>query len=156
MGDALLTCQSVNPPRGQLEAAASGRVISASGSKRRVLVADDNATIRAALRYFIENYTNMQVCEAGDGAQAVEQAETQEPDVVIMDLVMPNMNGVEAASVIKSLLPRTRIVVFTLHSDVIGEALAKAIGVDVVVAKSEGAAGLIKVLQPIWTENPPS
>lgn len=120
---------------------------------KRILVVDDNASVCGALRYFIENHTTLQVCEARDGAEAVTQAEMQNPDVVVMDLVMPKMNGIEAASVIKSLLPHALIVVFTLHSDVIGKALARAIGVDVVVSKSDGAAGLIKALQPIWIEN---
>jgi DNA-binding NarL/FixJ family response regulator len=123
---------------------------------KRILVVDDNASVCGALRHFIETHTALQVCEARDGAEAVKQAELQHPDVIVMDLVMPNKNGIEAASVIKSLLPHTLIVVFTLHSDVIGEALAKAIGVDVIVSKSEGAAGLIKALQPIWNENSPS
>lgn len=117
---------------------------------------DDNATMRAALRLFIQNYTTLSVYEASDGVEAVEQAEVREPDVVIMDLVMPNMNGIEAASVIRSRLPNVRMVVFTLHSDIIGESLARAIGVDIVVAKSEGAIGLIRALEAIWSEGAPS
>jgi DNA-binding NarL/FixJ family response regulator len=123
---------------------------------KRILVVDDNPTMRAALRFFIETCTSMRVSEARDGAEAVERAEVQKPDVAIIDLVMPNVNGLEAASVIRSRLPEVRIVVFTLHSDVIGVALAKAIGVDVVVSKSDGATGLIKALQTIWAENAPS
>lgn len=133
----------------------SSTVLPIRSFARSILVVDDNPAMRAALRLFIENSTSMRVCEARNGVEAVQQTESQEPDVVIMDLVMPNMNGVEAASVIRSRLPDVRIVVFTLHSGVIGEALAKAIGVDVVVAKSEGAAGLIKALGQIWTEGPP-
>lgn len=134
----------------------SDKLIPIRDVAKRILVVDDNPTMRSALRFFIENYTSLRVYEARDGAEAIEQAEVQKPDVAIIDLVMPNMNGLEAASAIRSRLPRVRIVVFTLHSDVIGGALAKAIGVDVVVAKSDGASGLIKALQTIWAENAPS
>lgn len=139
-----------------LGAKGSSTVIPLRGFARSILVVDDNPTMLSALRLFIENFTTLSVYEARDGAEAVEQAEAHGPDVVIMDLVMPNMNGIEAASVIRSRLPNVRMVVFTLHSDVIGQSLAKAIGVDVVVAKSEGAAGLIKALEAIWPEGLPS
>lgn len=134
----------------------SPKILPIRGFAKRILIVDDNLTIRTALRSFIENCTTMRVCEASDGSEAVEQAVAQNPDVAIIDLVMPIMNGLEAASAIRSRLPKVRIVVFTMHSDVIGGALAKAIGVDVVVAKSEGASGLIKALQTIWSENAPS
>lgn len=137
-------------------AKSSQKIIPIHALAKRILVVDDNPTMRSALRFFIETYTSMRVCEARDGAEAVELAELQKPDLAIIDLVMPNMNGLEAASVIRSRLPKVRIVVFTLHSDVIGGALAKAIGVDVVVSKSDGASGLIKALETIWADNAPS
>ena len=134
----------------------SSKIIPIRASAKSILIADDNPTVRSALRFFIENCTSMRVCEARNGTQAVEQAEAEKPDVAIIDLVMPSMNGLEVASAIRSRLPKVRIVVFTLHSDVIGGALAKAIGVDIVVAKSEGAFGLIKALETLWSESAPS
>lgn len=128
-------------------------VIPIRGLAKLILIVDDNPIVRAALRLFIENHTRMRACEARDGAEAVDLAAVQKPDVVIMDLVMPNMNGLEAASAIRSRVPNAHMVVFTLHSDVIGKGLAKAIGVDVVVPKSEGAMGLIKALEAIWAES---
>lgn len=146
----------VQPVSKDSEAQGSTKLVPIRRFAKRILVVDDNPTMRAALRFFIENCTCMQVCEASDGVEAVEQAEVQKPDVAIIDLLMPSMNGLEAASVIRSSLPKVRIVVFTLHSDLVGKALARAIGVDLVVAKSEGASGLIKALQTIWAENAPS
>lgn len=131
----------------------SGKPTIIRGFTKCVLVADDNPTIRAALRSYIENFTTMRFCEACDGEQAVEQAKAQQPDVAIIDMVMPNLNGLAAASVMRSLRPNLHIVVFTLHSDVIGETFAKSIGVDLVVSKSEGASGLLRALETIWTEN---
>lgn len=63
---------------------------------KSVLVVDDNATVRQALRRFFETRTSMKVWEARNGSEAIEQTKAQTPDFVIMDLVMPNMNGVEA------------------------------------------------------------
>lgn len=88
---------------------------------KSVLVVDDNATVRQALRRFFETRTSMKVWKARNGSEAIEQTKAQKPDFVIMDLVMPNMNGVEAASVIRSLSEKVHIIVFTLHSDVIGK-----------------------------------
>src|SRR6185437_1599442 len=61
----------------------------------------------------------------------------------------PGMNGVEAASVLKRRLPDTRIVIFTLYADQIGDSLANALGIDLVVSKSEGGAALARALQPL-------
>lgn len=116
---------------------------------KTVLVVDDNANVRAGLRHFLENAAHLDVCgEAADGQQAVEQATKHRPCLVLMDLSMPNMNGAEAASVIRRLLPNTRIVIFTLFADSFGKAMAKFSGVDLVVSKSDGTAGLLQALQP--------
>ena len=94
----------------------------------------------------------MYVCgEASNGAEAVKIAKECKPDLVLMDLRMPEMNGAEAASAIRSSLPDTRIVIFTLFSDSLGRFMAKMSGVDVVVSKSEGLTGLAKALQELLT-----
>lgn len=105
--------------------------------------------VRAALRMFLEQSTTLKVCgEAADGSEAVAKARELRPSLVLLDLSMPNMNGAEAASIIHSILPDTRIVVFTLYSDFVGRAMARAAGVDLLVEKTEGATGLLKALQP--------
>lgn len=89
----------------------------------------------------------VEVCEwAGDGCEAVRKAQEHKPDLVLLDLSMPVMNGLEAASVIRKTLPHSRIVVFTLYPDKLGQQLAKAAGVDLVISKAEGAAGLLHAL----------
>lgn len=65
---------------------------------------------------------------------------------------MPVMNGFDAASAIRNAVPEARIVLFTLYSDTLGELLAKAAGVDLVVSKSEGSAGLLSALGPLLAE----
>jgi len=124
-----------------------------SAQTKSVLIVDDNFNIRAALRAFIECATGMQVCDsAGNGADAIAKASEKKPDLVLIDLSMPVMNGLEAASAIKKALPQAHIVVFTLFSDNLGELLAKAAGVDLVVSKTEGARGLLHALRPFLTQ----
>lgn len=89
----------------------------------------------------------MKVCAStANGADAVAKAQERKPDLVLIDLAMPMMNGIDAASAIKKAAPATRIVVFTLYSDSLGELLARATGVDIVVSKTEGATGLLHAL----------
>ena len=101
-----------------------------------------------------ENQTQLQFCcEASNGAEAVRLASEQKPSLVLMDLLMPEMNGVEAAAAIRKALPRTKIVVFTLFPNRLGQTLAKAVGVDLVVDKEEGAIGLLKALDGLLDAN---
>jgi DNA-binding NarL/FixJ family response regulator len=116
---------------------------------KSVLIVDDNFNVRAALRAFVERNLGLQVCaSASDGTEAITKAAQLKPDLVIMDLAMPVMNGLDAAAIIRKTVPDSRIVVFTLYSDTLGEFLAKAAGVDLVVSKTEGAAGLLHALGP--------
>lgn len=95
----------------------------------------------------------MRICgEAANGVEAIAIATERKPGLILMDLSMPSMNGIEAASVIKKQAPESRIIVFTLYQDSIGKAMAKAVGVDVVVSKTEGSGGLMAALMPLLAE----
>lgn len=120
-----------------------------------VLIVDDNFNVRAALRGFVERTLGLEVCASvGDGLEAIKRAEEHKPDMVLIDLSMPVMNGLDAASAIRKALPNARIVVFTLYSDMLGELLARAVGVDLIISKSEGAAALLRALEPLLAERP--
>src|SRR5512135_3625257 len=80
----------------------------------RVLLADDHAIVRSGVRALLATEPDIEVVgEACDGADAVAQAETLQPDVILMDLVMPNLDGVEATRQITASRPEARIVVLT-------------------------------------------
>lgn len=80
----------------------------------RVLIADDHAVVRQGLRMFIDLQDDMQVVGEGtDGAEAVQLAQTLKPDLVLLDLVMPQMDGVEATAKIKAACPETRVIILT-------------------------------------------
>ncbi len=84
----------------------------------RILLADDHNIMRRGLRLLLERYPGFSVVsEAADGKQAVEQASETKPDVVVLDIAMPNLSGIEAAERIHDMLPRTSIVILSMHSD---------------------------------------
>jgi DNA-binding NarL/FixJ family response regulator len=84
------------------------------------------------------------VCgEASNGIEAIEAALRLKPDLIVLDYSMPEMNGVEAASVLTHRMPGVRIIIFTLHADAVGEAVKKSIKVDLVLAKLDGMDNLI-------------
>lgn len=84
----------------------------------RVLLADDHTLIRAGLRMVIEAQPDLNVVgEAEDGRIAVALAEKLKPDVVVMDIGMPSLNGIEACRQIRDILPETQLVMLSMHSD---------------------------------------
>jgi DNA-binding NarL/FixJ family response regulator len=123
-----------------------------SGSAKRVLIADDSKIVRSALRLFLEENTNVVVCgEAADGTEAIRKVKELNPDLILLDLAMPNMSGIDAARMIRKISPQTQIIVFTLYSDLLNEVTAKTLGLDRVVSKAEGPPALMKALQPFLT-----
>jgi two-component system, NarL family, response regulator NreC len=84
----------------------------------RILLADDHTVVRQGLRNVLEECPEWEVvAEAGDGREAVRQAERLRPDVAILDLAMPLLNGIEATRQIAQRVPTTRILVLSMHAD---------------------------------------
>jgi DNA-binding NarL/FixJ family response regulator len=84
----------------------------------RILLADDHTVVRKGLRLLLESQPGLTVvAEAADGRAAVSLAEQNTPDVVVMDVAMPTLNGIEAARQITAKLPRTAVVFLSMHSD---------------------------------------
>ena len=104
----------------------------------KILIVDDSSMMRRALRRWIEQNPNWKVCaEAPNGAVAIEKVKELLPDLVILDLSMPVMNGLEAARHIKEIAPTTPMVMFTMY---VNDALTKdahAVGIQCVVSKTE-------------------
>src|SRR5512146_958330 len=86
--------------------------------KTRILIADDHGIVRKGLRLQLEQHDNFQVVgEACDGREAVRLAEELDPDVVIMDIAMPNLNGIEATKQLVKRNPRVGVIILSMHSD---------------------------------------
>src|SRR3984957_15995085 len=84
----------------------------------RILLADDHTVVRKGLRLLLESVPEFQViADASSGREAVALAEEHTPDVVVMDVAMPILNGIEAARQITAKLPHTAVVFLSMHSD---------------------------------------
>lgn len=116
-----------------------------------ILIVDDSTLIRQALRSYLERERGWQVCgEAENGQVAVDKVKKLHPDVVILDLQMPIVNGLEAARQIISIAPNTAMVMFTLYKSEQLWQDAKAAGIRDVLSKSdEGPDQLLASLQNI-------
>ena len=87
-------------------------------SKLRVLMVDDHAILREGLRALLSYYDDVEVVgEAQDGAESIGKVEELRPDIVLMDIAMPGMNGLEATRVIRERFPDTRVLILTQHED---------------------------------------
>jgi DNA-binding NarL/FixJ family response regulator len=107
----------------------------------QILIVDDNATIRRALRSLIESQTLHEVCgEAENGQIAIARVKELHPDVVILDLQMPVMNGLDAARQISILFPGTVMVMVTMHCSEQLRKDAEAVGILDVVSKYDEIA----------------
>ena len=111
---------------------------------KTVLVVDDNAVIRRALCQSFTAEGDFDVCgEAENGLQAIEKAQELHPDLIVMDLSMPVMNGIDAARALKSLLPAVPLIIFSEYSNVFSENEARSAGVSALVSKSEHISVLL-------------
>jgi DNA-binding NarL/FixJ family response regulator len=105
----------------------------------RILVADDHEVVRRGVRKLLQCRAGWEVCgEAADGQEALAEAERQRPDVVVLDVTMPGLAGLAAAREIRSRLPQTEVLVFTMHET--DELLADAL--------SSGAKGFVLKTDP--------
>ena len=110
-----------------------------------VLVVDDNAAIRHVLCQALTSESDFDVCgEAENGREAIEKAQALQPDLIVMDLSMPVMNGIDAAHALKTLMPMVPIIMFSEYSDVFSEQEARSAGVSALVSKSEPVSFLIE------------
>lgn len=112
--------------------------------RKSVLIVDDNLFIREALRELFEREADFEVCgEAENGRTAIEQAGKWHPDLIVLDLSMPVMNGLDAARVLKRLLPSVPLILYSALADKASELQARLIGISEVVSKSDGVSVLI-------------
>ena len=104
--------------------------------KACVLIVDDHAIIRGLLRSLFEAQ-DLEVCDAVDGAEGLRKAQEVHPVLIILDLTMPLMNGLEAARALKLLMPHIPLLMFTNNVGAMMEQEARSAGIYAVVSKSE-------------------
>lgn len=104
---------------------------------KSVLLADDNAVVRATLREIFEQ-SGWKVCaEASDGQEAILKAQRFQPDLIVLDLSMPVMNGLSAAHILKEVLPKTPLILFTSFADILSSDDLERIGFSALVDKND-------------------
>src|SRR5260370_17494092 len=116
----------------------------------RILIADDHEVVRRGISCISEEHTGREICcEAKDGREAVECANEMKPDVVLLDIGMPGLNGVDAARQIHASLPETRILILTMHDteQVVQEVLA--VGARGFLLKSDAGRDLVAAVEAL-------
>lgn len=117
---------------------------------KRILIADDGEDVRQVLRTLF-TMAGLEICgEAATGREAVEKARQLAPDAILLDIAMPELNGVQAAAALAKLMPRVPVVLFTMYDET-SSSLAAAPGVWAVVSKTDGLRKLLECVQGLIT-----
>ncbi len=119
-------------------------------TKTRIVVADDHGILRKGLRFILERQEDMEiVAEASDGREAVSIAETLSPDVIVMDIAMPKLNGIEASAQILRKLPEVKIIILSMYAD--EEFLERVLGMGVkgYLLKDSAELDLVRAIRAV-------
>ena len=130
--------------------------------KTKILIVDDHRVVIEGIKSALQEHPEFEVVgEAGDGLQAVDSTKSLRPDIVIMDISMPNLNGIEATRQIKQHNPEIQIVIYTMHSDKELVIDLFRVGISAYVLKDDPLSDLTIALKavkgggPISVQRPP-
>jgi DNA-binding NarL/FixJ family response regulator len=114
---------------------------------QRILIVDDSDVVRRGIRLFLERRGYLCI-EAAGGAEAITKARESKPALIVMDIVMAGINGIEATSLIKNTMPRLPIIAFTMYES-IAKGMTSKLAIDTVVSKSDGLVKLVESIQSV-------
>src|SRR5512135_3352723 len=121
-----------------------------SNHRYRIILADDHALVRKGIRKILETDPHLQVIgEAGDGLELLEILEKVQPDLVVCDIAMPRLRGLEACFRIKQLYPDIKVLILSMHRSKEYMRQAKALGVEGYVLKEDADTALYEAIQAI-------
>jgi CheY-like chemotaxis protein len=119
---------------------------------KTILIADDNERVRKILRHALERDTNFEICgEATDGLEAVAKAKELTPDLILLDVRMPRLTGLEVAGILRNTEPKSRIMMVTMYAEELNQKLTSLFRIDAVFSKSEGITKLIERVESLLT-----
>ena len=119
----------------------------------RILIADDQPLVRTGLRMLLERHRDWTICgEAEDGIEAVEQAVALKPDVILLDISMPKLDGLMAVPLIRERVPDASIIILTLYQSVSMERIAAHAGATVYITKSLLTRDLVPAIESLQAE----
>jgi CheY-like chemotaxis protein len=122
---------------------------------KTVLIADDSASVRLSVRLLLQGrHKELVVHEAVDGVDVIEKAKTWRPDLILLDLSMPGLNGAEAAAVLKNDMPETPVILFTM-TELRVDTLCAAIDVDF-ISKADGVSKLLERVDALFPPTLPN
>jgi DNA-binding NarL/FixJ family response regulator len=117
-------------------------------ARTRILIADDHEIFRRGIRSFLGSRAEWEICgEASTGSEAIEAARKLKPDIVLMDIAMPHINGLDATKQIRKELPRTRVLILSQHDSPHILTAAATAGAFGYVTKSQVASDLLAALE---------
>jgi DNA-binding NarL/FixJ family response regulator len=121
------------------------------------LIVDDSVAIRKGLRNLFARERDLTICgEASNGMEAIERARELHPDVIVLDLSMPVLNGLQAAPVLHKVVPTASIILFTSYGNAVSGQAKNTAGIDAVISKDEGMGGLLEKIHTLAAhEEPP-
>jgi two-component system nitrate/nitrite response regulator NarL len=120
----------------------------------RILIVDDHELVRAGVRAIISTNPFWEVCgEAENGRAAVQKVKELAPDLILLDISMPEMNGIEAAREIRRIAPATKIIIITMHESPQLELAARQAGADAVLTKRMASNSLITAVSDLFDVN---
>jgi DNA-binding NarL/FixJ family response regulator len=121
---------------------------------RSVLIVDDGPLLRQKMCEILRREGDFDVCgEAADGHEAIEKAQQLHPDLIILDLSMRGMSGLEAVHALREALPSTPIIVFSNYTDAFVKKLALSLGVAAVISKSQNISVLLRTARGLVFQN---